>query len=142
MDHPMPEFDLDNVLMTPPEWWRVTEIAEQKASTTAFCTCGDGDWEPMVTFHPLRDTCIPAALRAGGEEPGVSLRGSFERIAGELCGELCLVQARDGTAVAPPVARTAGMESRLFHTVTACLCAGGTMPSKCGCELSSRTSTT
>ena len=91
----MPDFDVDKALMTPPDWWRVTEIAEQKASTTCFCPGGGGDWEPMVKLCHLTDTFVFADLCADGEESATSLRVFFERIAGQLRGELRCVEARE-----------------------------------------------
>lgn len=91
----MPEFDLDRALMTPPDWWRVTEVIGQKASTTCFCPGGGGDWEPMVKLCHLTDTFVFADLCADGKESAASVRAFFAGIAGQLGGELRFVEPRE-----------------------------------------------
>ncbi|MEQ2005192.1 MAG: hypothetical protein ABMA26_00225 [Limisphaerales bacterium] len=91
----MADFDLDSALSTPPDWCDVETLTKQKASTTCFCPGGGGDWEPMVKLHHLCDLFVYADLCADGEESATSLRVFFERIAGQLRGELRCVQARE-----------------------------------------------
>ena len=91
----MADFDLDKALSTPPDWWDALRLAEQKASTTCFCPGGGGDWEPLVKLCHLTDTFVFADLCADGHESATSLRVFFERIAGQLRGELRFVEARE-----------------------------------------------